>query len=201
MRSVAFSAATVATVFGACLAGCGGSARLPGGHGSHTADRHANVYGAPFPRVKDDDLDADANSNDDSPIVSYGHAASNSEFRAIAALVKRYYQAAAAERGVEACAMLLRTFAEIVPEEDGTRFDPPYMRGKTCPVVARKLFKARHREIAAQLPGMKVTLVRVGASSALVVLKVSGTSEPQKITLGREDGAWRMKELLDSPMP
>jgi hypothetical protein len=199
------------TLLAVCLAALGMGLSTCGGETGTTRSGSGRVgttstsyspNGNPLPHVKDsNDLDNDPNSNDDSPIVGYGHAASASEFHAIAMLIKRYYRAAAADEGAKACSMLLSTFAETVAEEDGTASDRPYLRGKTCPVVLSKLFKLRHHEISAQLPSMKVTLARVGSETALVLLSVSTTPEPQKISVAREGSAWKMKELLDSGMP
>jgi hypothetical protein len=195
--------AVLAGLSAACSA-CG-SASVPGGSGtggSGSTVASSISAGSPLPRVKDsNDLDGDPGSNDDSVIVTYGHAAGASDAHAIAALIKRYYKAAAAEDGARACSMLLAPLAEAVPEEYGSRSDPTDLRGKTCAVVMSKLLKLRHRQIVTQLPSLKVTLVRVGAETALVLLSFATTPEPHKISVGREAGAWKMKELLDSGMP
>lgn len=147
------------------------------------------------------DLDEDANTEDDNPIVDYGHAASAADARAITALVKRYYRAAAANDGASACRMLVAIVAEDVPEEYGQSPSPAYLRGKTCAAVMSKLFKLHHRQISAESPTRAVTQVRVGEGKGWVVLQSASTPEPRKIAVRREGGLWKIKDLLDSGMP
>jgi hypothetical protein len=148
-----------------------------------------------------DDKDNDANSDDDIVVLNYGHAARAADERAITTLVNRYYAAAAADDGAKTCSMLYSILAEAVPEEYGQEPAPPALRGTTCAVVMSKLFRQRHRQFAAEAAALEVTSVRVKGTRGLAVLRFATTPEPRKISVRREHGVWKIKELLDSGMP
>jgi hypothetical protein len=134
---------------------------------------------------------------DDGGIRSYGHAASAADKRAIAALVKRYYAAAAASDGAKACPLMYSTLQEAIPEDYGQPPGPAYARGKTCAVVMSKLFAHVHSRLAG---AFEMTGVRVDGREARALLG-SRTTPARFILATRERGAWKIDELLGQPLP
>jgi hypothetical protein len=136
--------------------------------------------------------------SDDSSILTYGHAASVADRRAITALVERYYAAAAAEDGAKACSMITSTFATAIPEDYGQAPGPAYLRGAgTCQAVMSRLLKHVHRQLPAAI---KVTEVRVGGNQARALLG-SRTTPASFILVERERGTWKIDGLLGGPLP
>jgi hypothetical protein len=190
-----------------CLAACGGSSSS-----SSTVDTlrakeittriPSDTTPAPLETKADADKDNDIGAPDDdrnnNDVLDFGHAASPSETRAITALVKRYYAAAAAEDGAKACSMIYSTLAEAVPEDYG--LSPPgphYMSGKTCPAVLTLLFKHFRPQILVELPKLKVARVRLIEHHGLVVLHFGAMPERQ-IQVRREGHTWKVEGLLDN---
>jgi hypothetical protein len=135
---------------------------------------------------------------DDGPISSFGHAADTRDERALVAVVKRYYEAAAAGDGATACSLTYPVLAKSIPEDYGQEPGPAYLRGaKTCAAVMSLLFTHEHRQLTAAL---EVTVVRMGGGEALVLLG-SKTVPSSFVVLRRSHGAWRIDELLGFPMP
>jgi hypothetical protein len=145
----------------------------------------------------------DADNDDDNPSNShydgddyFGQAASAADKRAVAALVKRYYTAAAAGDGAAACSLVYAIVAEAVPEE----FNSSALRGKTCAVVATKLFKQRHQQLATDLAKLQVTGVRVKGRRGWVLLSFGEMFE-RRMLVHREGGAWKIETLLNVGVP
>lgn len=140
----------------------------------------------------------DTNNNE---ILDYARAASPADKQAVAALIKRYYTAAAAGDGAKACSMLYVTLAEAVPEDYG-KSPPgqPYMQGNTCPAVMTLLFKHLHNQLTVELPLLKVTRVRLDQHHGLAVLSFGKMPERQ-ISVHRERHTWKIEALLDSELP
>jgi hypothetical protein len=133
---------------------------------------------------------------DDSMTLAYGHAAGPVDTRAVAALVKRYYAAAAAGDGKGACSMLLPSLAKAAPEDYG-EFGPQYLRGgKTCEAVLSLLFEHFHNTLTAPVG---VTGVRVEGNQAHALVG-SATMSASYITLQRERGVWALNELLGNTL-
>lgn len=154
---------------------------------------------------KDRDGDSDNSSNtyydkDDRTVRGFGHAASAADRRAIAALVKRYYMAAAAADGTTACSTIESSIAKAVPEALGTSAGPSYARGDTCAVVMSKIFRASHRQLAAYAARIQVARVRLDRGSGLAVLSF-GTLPARQIPVIREGSAWKLEAVLDSELP
>ncbi len=170
-----------------------------------TTSTSANTAPAPVNTTADADKDNDLGAPDDdrsnNEVLGYGHAAVPSERRAIASLVERYYKAALAEDGANACSMLFSTLAEAVPEDYGqSPPGPTYMHGTTCPAAVTALFKHYHRQLAIELPRLRVRSVRVDQRHGLVVLNFGALPERQ-ISVEREGRIWRINTLLDSELP
>lgn len=143
-------------------------------------------------RDRDNDLD---HGDDDGKFLNYGHAAYAAEARALTALVKRYYAAAAASDGAAACSMLYPFIAESVVEGYGhTRA----LRGDTCAVVMSKLFAQQHKLLTGKSTTLKMYAIRVNGARALTVLRFAVLPEVRIITERREGSTWKMLNLLDS---
>ena len=211
--------ALIAVVWLCVLAsGCGG-----GGRPTSTAASSAN---APAERsfkgdVEDDDVpsevattgmdnDVDQDNDrknleagyrdlDDGVIVGYGRAASPAEARALTALFRRYYAAAAVSDGATACAMLEPAIARAVPADYGRQSaGPPYLRtATTCPGVMSLLFKHFHGQVTAAIT---VTGVRIKGQEAYVLLG-SRTIPAGYVTLRRGGSGWRVVNLLGETLP
>jgi hypothetical protein len=156
-------------------------------------------------KPKDGDNDTDNSSgsyydSDDDSVRHYGHAADTSDRSAIAALVKRYYAAAATEDGAAACSMILSNLVRSVPRDLGRPPGPPYLRGNTCAIVMSKIFKEHHLQLAAYAGGLEVTGVRVDHDHGLAVLGFK-TLPGRQIRVAREARAWKLEALLDSELP
>jgi hypothetical protein len=154
---------------------------------------------------KDRDNDSDNMSDsyydiDDNTVRKYGHAADASDRRTVAALVKRYFAAAAREDGVTACSMIVPVFANSVPETLGQAAGPLYSRGNTCAVVLSKLFYHFHRQLAAHAAELEVTGVRVDGAKGIAVLGFR-TLPGRLLHVAREGTVWKIDALLDLELP
>jgi hypothetical protein len=130
---------------------------------------------------------------DDTSVLTYGHAAGAAEARAVAAVVKRYYAAAAVGDGATACSMILPTLAKAIPEDYARPTGPVYLRGgKTCRAVMSRLFKHFHDKLAGAI---EVTGVRVEGNLALALLG-SRTRPASEMSVERIGGAWKIALLL-----
>jgi hypothetical protein len=154
---------------------------------------------------KDNDSDFDNDyeqekgyrDRDDGSVVAYGHKANSTDKRAITALAKRYYRAAAAEDGATACTLIYSTFAESIPEDYGQGPGPPYARGKTCAVVMSKVFEHFHNQLSGSF---FVTGVRVNGHQGRVLLG-SSTQPASFIRVKREHDVWKIYQLIGEPLP
>jgi hypothetical protein len=125
-----------------------------------------------------------------------GVAASDAERSAIAALVKRYYAAVAADNGAQACSLLYPPLGKAIVEDYGNSVSPSYLRGKTCSVVMSKIFKHRRGQPTSDVSGIEVTGVRVVNGTAAIVLLHSPTMPVGEISLSREGKKWTVDLLL-----
>ncbi len=172
------------------LLACGDS-----GKSTPTATGGEALVTAYFPHDKNDrDNDGDHN-DDDALALNSGHAASGTELNETRSLVRRYYAAAAAANGAQACALLVPFFAESVVEQYG-HLAPT--SGKTCAAVMSKIFKNHHALIASKNATLKIPEVRVQNERALVILEFSSIPEVRQIYLRRIANKWMLLALLDS---
>jgi hypothetical protein len=150
---------------------------------------------------KDNDVGAPYDDTNNNSVLDYGHAASPSDDKAVTALVKRYYTAAAAGDGASACSMIIPSLAKAVPEDYGRAPGPTYLRGgKSCPAVMSLLFKHSHQQLATYLATLKVVRVRLNGKNGLVVLSF-GTLPERQISVDQHGSAWKIEALLDSELP
>jgi hypothetical protein len=153
---------------------------------------------------KDADFDNDTKDRlrgytdgDDTSVLAFGRAASVTETRAVTAVVKRYYAAAAAEDGARACALVTSVYLIAIPEDYGRTTGPSYMRGKTCSIALSGLFKHEHKRL---VTGVKLTGARIAGNRAYVLVG-SRTLPASYLTLEREASGWRVSGLLGVPLP
>lgn len=131
-------------------------------------------------------------------VREFGHAAGASETRAIAALVHRYYAAAAEGSGTKACALLYYILAESLPEEYGRPPGPLYLSGAgSCQAVLSRVFAHFHAQLAL---APTVTAVRVEGGRAQALL--AWTKLPAgSIELRREGSVWKLNMPLALALP
>jgi hypothetical protein len=131
---------------------------------------------------------------DDRDLLAYGRTATVAEGRAIAAIVRRYFKAAAMENGVAACAQLTPRLGGAVLSDYG-QHGPSYLRsGRTCAEVMGLMFMHNHSELAAPIA---VTGVRMIGSLIALALLGSRTMPAGYITVHREGGAWKIAQVLN----
>jgi hypothetical protein len=149
---------------------------------------------------RDNDVGAPYDDKNNNRDLNFGRAANASDRRAVTALVKRYYAAALAEDGTGACSMIYSTLAEAVPEDYGQVPGPLYMRGaKTCPAALVLMFKHFHMQLAAEVPKLVVTRVRLIERHGFAFLGF-GTLPERKIDIAREGHAWKIDGIIDSEL-
>lgn len=156
-------------------------------------------------KPKDGDGDFDNHSKsyydrDDSSVREFGHAANATNRRAIEALVRRYFRAAAAKDGALACSMITSPLARSIPEDLGQSPGPPFFSGKTCAVVMTKVFKENSRQLTTDAARLKINRVRLSHGQGVVVLNFMPLPG-RKIDVAQEHGAWKIQALVDSELP
>lgn len=155
----------------------------------------------------DGDNDSDSRGKsyfdaDDSELRRHGHTASRSERRVIVDLVERYYRASVAGDGEGGCMLMAAPLAKSLPQTLSSPSGPPYTRGagSTCPPVLRAVFLHYHRQLAAHLPTLSVSDVRLEGSEGNVVLRFKGLPG-RFIDVARERGAWKVDAVVDLELP
>jgi hypothetical protein len=178
---------------------CGGAGKGAGSAAKNAASTSGTSATTTTPKATEPehphktDRDGDSDNND----YAYGRPANAADKRAVRALVKRYYTAAAASDGTKACSLIYSIFAEEIPEVYGEPPGPSALRGSTCAAVMSKLFKQNHHQLVVDLAELKVTDVRVKRHHALALLSFKAMP-PRDIRVHRERRAWKIDELLDS---
>jgi hypothetical protein len=176
------------------VSACGSSGRDSSRDASKPASPTGVAVTSGATHKNDRDNDGD-NNDDDQHVLNFGQTASPADRQAIAALVTRYFAAAASENGKQACALLVPFIAESVVEKYGQT--TPRLRGKTCAVVMSKLFKYSHRELVNKDATLQIMRVGVEGDRSLVVLNFPTIPEVRQITARRTGGSWRILYLLD----
>jgi hypothetical protein len=188
-------------------AGTAGSPYLNDGDAEKKDDRDADNA---TPSHEDGDADSveeyeGSNGNDryhdgdDAAVVAGGHPLGANDAQAIAAVVKRYYAAAAAGDGAVACTMIAAPLRHAIPEDYGHEsVGPLYLRaGRTCPQVMSLLFKHFRRGLRSAV-AVTGTSALGGETRALLGSK---TMPASVIAVTREGGSWKIDNLLGAPLP
>lgn len=183
-----------AVVLALGVAACGTTSKSPG------SARGSSAASATGSTVLDSDRDNDSpgskGDTDNDDVLSFGMGADAADRVAIAALIGRYYAAAAAEKGASACAMLYWLAAEaIVEEHDRAQGGRPPL-GRTCARIVSKLFKRRHRELVEDVAALEVSEMGVSGNRGLARVRFTATRE-RLVSVQRERGVWKMDVLLD----
>lgn len=151
---------------------------------------------------KDDDSHTRASRRfpdaDDAEAFDYGNSASHTDALALANLVRRYYIAAHASSGKDACLLMDRTFARAIPATYGP--DPGThrnRRGESCESVMTQIFERSHRAIPAAIV---VVATRIQGDEARVVF-ASRTEPASQIDAHRDNTSWTIVQTLGSPLP
>lgn len=207
MKRLLTLAATALLAAGLFACGGSGGASLPADSGDvpttvSTADTNPAPLDATVDADHDNDVHAAADDTNNNRALSYGHDASISERRAISTLVKRYYATALAEDGAHGCSLLYSTLAEAAPEDDSREpGTPSYMHGQTtCAGVLHALFKHYHAQLAAELPKLQITRVRLREHQGFVFLRFGKLPE-REIAVERERHTWKMARIYDDELP
>lgn len=150
----------------------------------------------------DNDVGSPSEDTNNDYVLNFGRPASAAERSAITALVKRYYATALAGDGARGCAMVSSTIAETAVEDDVREpGGPPYMHGLTsCAQVLHALFAHYHAQLAAELPKLQVTRVRLEEHHGFAFLRFGALSE-RKISVQRERHTWKMSQMYDEELP
>jgi hypothetical protein len=150
---------------------------------------------------KDNDVTAPYDDKNNDIALNYGHAASAADERAVTTLVHRYYIAAATGAGAKACSLILSGFSKAIAEDYGRgSAGPPYLRtATTCPAVMNLIFKHSHGELAAALPKLEVSHVRLVGRNGFAILRFGALE--REIAVVREGSIWKIGALLDSELP
>ena len=168
--------------------------------GMHGSDGDNDDNSNPKDRDNDSDNNSGSYYDKDDSVREFGHAADVADRQAVAAVVERYFAAAASEDGATACSLIVSSLARSIPGDLGRPPGPPYARGRTCAIVMSKIFKVNHRQLRVYHAMLEVTGVRLGGDGGFAVLGF-GTLPGREIRVTREKSVWKMDALLDSELP
>jgi hypothetical protein len=195
---------------GACGGGTGKVASSSSS-GSHTgtdkgtSDIHAPVATPRSYSRNDGDKDfddargyRDNSKNDDRTLfATYGKRANPNDARAVTALVKRYYAAAAAGDGARACSLLDSSLADALAPEQ--RQSAPATREACARAISPLLHQQHQHLIADDVSTMVVTSIHVKGNLGLAALGFRTMPEGE-IVVEREGKAWKVDALFDGAM-
>jgi hypothetical protein len=196
--------ALAAGLLGACACACGAAVKsaapaVP--FQSSTTPIHGYIKGD-----QDGEPEVNGRDEDDTLIRGFGHPASAADRQAVAALVKRYYAAAASGDSAAACALTFAGLAKSANFVGATAEDyepvpgrSPPLRGKSCIAVMSVLTKERHEELVADIDTLVVVGVFVRGAHGLAYLGF-GTTGERFILVERERGTWKVDGLFDKPV-
>jgi hypothetical protein len=162
----------------------------------------ASIAAARMQPLGDEDRDNHGNlsylDGDDGSVRYLGRAASPREAQVIAALVRRYYAAAAAGDATRACGLLYYIVEESLPEEYGRPPGPPYLSGAdSCEAVLSRVFARFHAQLAL---APTVTGVRVEGDHADALLGWTKLGAGF-IEVKREGDVWKIDTPLATALP
>ena len=175
LACAAIALATVGT------SACGSAGRSSAGKASAVSGHDA-----------DQDIDSRGQGGrydtDNDATFGWGPLADAADRRAIVALVKRYYEAAAAGDGARACTMLDPLIAEEMIEQN---------RHSTCARIMSRMFQPRHRELVEDVAAFRITAVQLRGNRAVALTDFSPT-RLLEVFVRRGHGVWRMDTPLDN---
>jgi hypothetical protein len=192
MKPLLMLLAVVLLSVGAIACGSSGSGT---GSASQASSGAATSGGATSTTSSTGSAQTSSSSQKSNNVSTYGKEAGEPDKREITALVNRYYVAAAADDGANACSLIYSVLAEAIPEDYGRPPGPLALRGKTCAAVMSKLFKRIPRQPSAVLATTMVTDVRVSGKRGWVGLKSSAMPSGE-IIVEREHNSWKIDTLI-----
>lgn len=205
-KMTAVPALLAMTLLSAGFAACGGATQRTApasGISSSTAATTTSPEPVPTAGYLASDGDSDENQpgaggdfDDASFFATYGREAGSADKRAITAVVKSFYAAAAADDGQKACLLLSSSVAIGLAEDKLGQ-----AAGKTCATAVSALFKQQRGQLAAEDVGTMVVIsAHVKGDLGLAVLGFKRTPRRQLI-VEREGHAWRVGALFDGEVP
>jgi hypothetical protein len=176
------------------LSGCGHTGKAHGASATTSATPSEGRLGLDADEDNDNPTSAHYDG-DDNVVLSYGHAASTTDMRAIDTVIKRYYTAAAAGDGRKGCSLLYSLLVETAPED----LSHTPREGETCVEAMSSFFKRDHSQLKADTVGVGVTRARVKGDSGVVLVRLG--SRERRVLVRREGGMWKIDTLLDMGVP
>jgi hypothetical protein len=207
----AFFVLLAAASLGPGLAACGGAGANSSVSGA--SSRGVATGGAPIgaasvaslPQIErkgDGEGDSDTYGHEpDNENELFGRPAPRADVRAVAALVGRYYAAAARDDGASACRLIHSTLATAIPKDYGGTAGPAYLRGRSCGTVMSKLFRHYRRRLSAEGAGTRVIGLRAEFNLGVAQLRLPGAKSARYIMVRRERGMWKIDMMLDEGEP
>ncbi len=202
-------ALALSVLLSAGILACGDSAGTNRALGvsPHTQQETTTTVATPGGYLKNDgdkdpdDLTHNALSPEyDSPILfaHFPRKADPADTRAVAAIVKSYYAASAADEGAKACSLLTAGLADALGTGRG-RSTGSASGG--CAESMTRLLRQQHQgPTPAEVSTMVVTSVHVKGNLGVAALGFKGTSESE-ILVEREGHAWKVDALFGGLMP
>ncbi len=167
---------------------------------------HAGPHAPPYIRGDYDIDDEGGVDYDDQYVRTYGRQAASTEEHEVSALVKSYYEAAAADDGARACSMMDRglaessNFAKLVPKEYAPGAGASVFSEKGCAQVASLIFEPNRQQLVGDAATVKLASLRVDGTHGLAILIFTTTPE-RVISVLQEQGVWRINGFLGVPLP
>jgi hypothetical protein len=144
----------------------------------------------------DDGTGVSKGTNDDPPfLAAYGDEANQATKRAVTAVVKAYYAAAAADQGAKACSLLDTSLASGLAEQQASG------SGQNCTSALSLMFQQQQRQfVRDEVATMAVTKVRISGHQGLAVMGFKAMPESD-ILLALEGNRWKIGALFGSELP
>jgi hypothetical protein len=203
-----------ATLLGAILTACGSASKVAGSTAPASTATGSTGAAAQLTTAaaasaggyvkedgdKDDDDGAhpsEAGQDDGSLFASYPGSVSPTESRAIATLVRHYYEASLTGNGAQACALLSAGLARGLAADLA---QPTQDARDTCAAAISPLLDQQRQHLTEEDPATMVVVgVHLNGNLALVVLGFKRAPEGA-ILAEREGAVWKMDALFDTVM-
>jgi hypothetical protein len=150
-----------------------------------------------------DNDDGRPSSNDSSgraTVLDFGKPSSQQDLTSVEALLKLYYERAAADDGAGVCRLLTPTLVGGVVEDLGHAPGPPELRGNTCGAVLTKVYRTNQAALEEYVPLLKVRRLGVKGNQAIAVLDFPG-HPTRDIGVEKLHGKWYLEAPADQELP
>lgn len=185
----------------AALLGLSGAMMACGGQGKRR-ESAAGVVPESVVRAPGDDHDGDADNKsnrtyDGDDGIRYGRAADREETGRIAALVKGYYVALAADEGQAGCSLLARSLAgALAALEAGQAGGSDGGRGGCAQGFVKRFRQGVLGRRGSAVTAVELLAVRIGGDRGLAFLRLP-SAEIRTMPVVREQGQWKVQALID----